>query len=182
MSIERGTSEERSEGGDERLREEQSNMTALDLNADLGESFGRWVLGDDEAMLEVVTSANIACGFHAADPLVMRDTVRLAKRHGVGVGAHPSLPDLQGFGRREMAMSADQAQLLGALQSVSGKEFDALYLKQQTLAHRSALAVDQMYASSGDDPNLRQVVTSAVPLISSHGEMAYQAVTKLGIQ
>jgi putative membrane protein len=82
----------------------------------------------------------------------------------------------------EMAMSADQAQLLGALQSVSGNEFDTLYLKQQTLAHRSALAVEQMYAKSGDDPNLRQLATSAVPLISSHGEMANQAATKLGSQ
>jgi putative membrane protein len=80
----------------------------------------------------------------------------------------------------EMAMSSDQAQLLGALQSVSGNEFDSLYLRQQSLAHRSALAVEQMYAKSGDDPNLRQLATSAVPLISSHGEMADQAATKLG--
>ena len=63
-------------------------------------------------------------------------------------------------------MSADQAQLLGALQSVSGKEFDTLYLKQQTLAHRSALTVEEMYAKSGDDPNLRQSAASAVPVIS----------------
>jgi putative membrane protein len=82
----------------------------------------------------------------------------------------------------EMAMSADEAQLLGALQSVSGNEFDTLYLKQQSLAHRSALAVEQMYANSGDDPNLRQLAISAVPLISSHGEMANQAASKLGSQ
>src|ERR1700712_4284911 len=68
----------------------------------------------------------------------------------------------------EMAMSADQAQLLGALQSVSGNEFDTLYLKQQMLAHRSALAVEQTYAKSGDDPNVRRSATSAVPVISSH--------------
>ena len=80
----------------------------------------------------------------------------------------------------EMAMSADQAQLLGALQSVSGNEFDTLYLKQQTLAHQSALAVEQMYAKSGDDPNLRQLANSAVPLISSHGEMAKEAAAKFG--
>ena len=80
----------------------------------------------------------------------------------------------------EMAMSADQAQLLGALQSVSGNEFDVLYLKQQVLAHRSALTVEQMYAKSGDDPSLRQLATSAVPVISSHGEMASQAAAKLG--
>lgn len=80
----------------------------------------------------------------------------------------------------EMAMSADQAQWLGALQGVSGNEFDTLYLKQQTLAHRSALTVEQMYAKTGDDPNLRQLATSSVPLIASHGEMAIQAATKLG--
>ncbi len=82
----------------------------------------------------------------------------------------------------EMAMSADQAQLLGALQSVSGNEFDTLYLKQQMLAHRSALVVDQMYAKLGDDPNVRQTAMSAVPLVSAHGEMASQAAMKLGRQ
>jgi putative membrane protein len=80
----------------------------------------------------------------------------------------------------EMAMSADQAQLLGALQSVSGKDFDILYLKQQTLAHLSALAVEQMYAKAGDDPALQRLATTTVPLISSHGEMASQAATNLG--
>ncbi len=82
----------------------------------------------------------------------------------------------------EMAMSRDQAHLLGALQSLSGKEFDSLYLKQQALAHRSALAVEDMYAKSGDDPNVRQSATSAVPVISSHIEMANQAAKKLGSQ
>ena len=82
----------------------------------------------------------------------------------------------------EMAMSTDQAQLLGALQGVSGKEFDTLYFKQQVLAHRSALTVEQMYAKSGDDPNLRQLATSAVPLIESHADMANEAATKLGSQ
>ena len=79
----------------------------------------------------------------------------------------------------QMAMSSDQAQLLGALQSVSGKDFDTLYFKQQMLAHRSALAVEEMYAKSGDDPKVRQAATSAVPVISSHSEMADQAATKL---
>ena len=80
----------------------------------------------------------------------------------------------------EMAMSSDQAQLLGALQSVSVKDFDSLYLKQQTLAHRSALVVQEMYAKSGDDPNVRQTATSAVPVISAHIERANEAATKLG--
>lgn len=79
----------------------------------------------------------------------------------------------------EMAMSADQAQLLGGLQGVSGSDFDKLYLKQQTLAHRSALVVEQIYAKSGDDPGLRQFAKSAVPMISEHEAMASQLEAKL---
>jgi len=85
----------------------------INLNADLGESFGAWTMGDDAALLDIVGSANIACGFHAGDPLVMRTTLRLAKARGVSVGAHPSYPDLQGFGRRRMAM--DPAELEAVL-------------------------------------------------------------------
>lgn len=74
----------------------------LNLNADLGESFGAWRMGSDAAMLKIVNSANVACGYHAGDPLVMLETVRLAQDNGVSVGAHPGYPDLQGFGRRRM--------------------------------------------------------------------------------
>ena len=74
----------------------------LNLNSDLGESFGAWTMGGDAAMLTIVNSANVACGFHAGDPLVMCHTVALAKTNGVSVGAHPGFPDLQGFGRRKM--------------------------------------------------------------------------------
>lgn len=77
-------------------------MRVVDLNADLGESFGAWRMGDDGRLLEIVTSANVACGFHAGDPSTIRGTVAEAVRRGVAVGAHPSLPDLQGFGRRKM--------------------------------------------------------------------------------
>src|SRR6185369_14307287 len=72
----------------------------MDLNSDLGEGFAAWTMGDDEAMLDIVTTANIACGFHAGDPMVMRRTLELAKSRGVAVGAHPSFWDLVGFGRR----------------------------------------------------------------------------------
>lgn len=75
-------------------------MTRIDLNSDLGESFGVYTLGNDEAMLEIVTSANVACGFHAGDPLVMAEAIERAGRNGVAVGAHPSFLDLWGFGRR----------------------------------------------------------------------------------
>ena len=77
-------------------------MRTIDLNCDMGESFGAYVIGDDAAMLDLVSSANIACGFHAGDPVVMRRTLRLAREKGVAVGAHPSFADLYGFGRRRI--------------------------------------------------------------------------------
>ncbi len=82
---------------------------SLDLNCDMGESYGPWSVGSDAALLDYVTSANIACGFHAGDPGTMHKTVRLAIGKGVAVGAHPSLPDLQGFGRRAMSITPDEA-------------------------------------------------------------------------
>ena len=80
----------------------------IDLNSDLGESFGRYDLGCDEKLVPLLTSVNAACGFHAGDPLVMRKTVRLAKEAGVSVGAHPGFDDLQGFGRRNIVLSYDE--------------------------------------------------------------------------
>ena len=74
----------------------------VDLNSDMGEGFGPWPMGDDAALLKIVTSANVACGFHAGDPDVMAKVMRLAVENGVGIGAHPGFPDLQGFGRRKM--------------------------------------------------------------------------------
>ncbi len=82
----------------------------IDLNCDMGESFGAYALGADEALLELVTSANIACGFHAGDPVVLDRTVALAKKHGVAVGAHPGFPDLVGFGRRNMDLSPQEVE------------------------------------------------------------------------
>jgi len=84
----------------------------LNLNADLGESFGAWTMGDDENLLQVVNSANIACGFHAGDPLVMGQTLVSAKRHSVSVGAHPGFADLQGFGRRQMLLNEPEVRAL----------------------------------------------------------------------
>lgn len=81
----------------------------VDLNCDMGESFGAYVMGNDTAILETITSANIACGFHAGDPSTMRRTVRMALEKYVGIGVHPGLQDVVGFGRREMAISAEEA-------------------------------------------------------------------------
>ena len=84
----------------------------LNLNSDLGESFGAWKMAGDDAMLRIVNSANVACGYHAGDPLVMIKTAGLAKDHGVSIGAHPSFPDLQGFGRRRMDVPAAELEAM----------------------------------------------------------------------
>jgi len=102
-------------------------INRINLNADLGEGLGPWRMGDDAAMLDIVTSANIACGGHAGDPNVMRETVRLAKESGVSIGAHPSYPDLQGFGRRAMALApaeleSQMAFQIGALAGIAALE------------------------------------------------------------
>ena len=82
-----------------------TQLSALDVNVDMGESFGRWSLGDDAALMPFISSANIACGYHAGDPGVMRRTVAAAVEHGLQIGAHVSLPDLLGFGRRQMKVA-----------------------------------------------------------------------------
>jgi UPF0271 protein len=99
----------------------------LDLNSDVGESFGVYKIGLDEEVIPLITSANIACGYHAGDPSVMRRTVALAKKHGVALGAHPGLPDLVGFGRRAMDVSYEEivdylTYQIGALQAFAVSE------------------------------------------------------------
>jgi len=105
-----------------------SGAVSIDLNADLGEGFGPWRMGEDEALLDVLTSANVACGFHAGDPTIMANTARLARARGVDIGAHVAYPDLQGFGRRAMVidpreladMTVYQLGALAALARVAG--------------------------------------------------------------
>jgi 5-oxoprolinase (ATP-hydrolysing) subunit A len=102
-------------------------MTFIDLNSDLGESFGRWSLGNDVDVMRSITSANVACGFHAGDPGVMRETVRRAKAAGVAVGAHPGFPDLVGFGRRNMSATSQEVEdfviyQVGALAAIAAAE------------------------------------------------------------
>jgi UPF0271 protein len=129
---------------------------AIDLNSDLGESFGAWTLGDDEAMLAVVTSANIACGFHAGDPLTMLDRCRRAATNGVAIGAHVSYRDLAGFGRRAMDIPAGElygdvlyqiAALSGIARSVGAsvayvKPHGALYNRIVSDATQAAAVAD----------------------------------------
>lgn len=104
----------------------------IDLNCDMGEGFGPWPMGNDAALMQYITSANIACGFHAGDPIIMRETVRLALKHHVAIGAHPGFPDLQGFGRREMKMSPEEVfamtlYQIGALQAIARSEGGTLH-------------------------------------------------------
>jgi UPF0271 protein len=108
-------------------RHEVPHMNTIDLNSDVGESFGNYKLGLDEAVIPLITSANIACGFHAGDPSVMRKTVSLAKQHGVALGAHPGFPDLMGFGRRNLDASLNEikdyiAYQVGALHAFAAME------------------------------------------------------------
>ena len=102
-------------------------MHAIDLNSDLGESFGAYTLGMDEKLMEYITSANVACGWHAGDPLVMQKTIRAAAKNGVAVGAHPGYPVLMGFGRREIKITPEEAYTyvlyqLGALDAFARTE------------------------------------------------------------
>jgi 5-oxoprolinase (ATP-hydrolysing) subunit A len=99
-------------------------LTEIDLNCDAGESFGLWTMGDDETLIPLMTSVNIACGAHAGDPLVMRRTLLQAKQHNVAVGAHPGYPDIRGFGRRELALPPDEVEAwtlaqIGALDAMA---------------------------------------------------------------
>src|SRR6478672_1750749 len=105
-------------------------MPSIDLNCDMGESFGAWKMGNDAALMDHVTSVNIACGFHAGDATTIRKTVETALEKGVVIGAHPGYPDLQGFGRRNMSLSSDDvydvvlyqvAALKGICEAAGGK-------------------------------------------------------------
>jgi len=114
--------------------------TVLDINCDLGESFGTYNLGRDEEILGLITSANVACGFHAGDPHVMRKTVAMAKRNGVRVGAHPGLPDLVGFGRRAMEVSPSELKDIFTYQIGALKGFvEAAGIELQHVVQHGAL-------------------------------------------
>ncbi|MCH4562773.1 LamB/YcsF family protein [Halomonas sp. EGI 63088] len=133
-------------------------MPRLLLNADMGESFGPWVMGLDHEVMPCVDLANVACGFHASDPDVMRRTVRLAREHGVTVGAHPAYPDLVGFGRRSLACSAGEVENLvlyqvGALAGIARAEgLEVGYVKPH----------GALYNDMARDPGILSAVMRAV--------------------
>jgi len=137
-------------------------MTTIDINADLGESFGVYSLGKDPVLMPYITSCNIACGFHAGDPHVMSTTVRLAKKHNVQVGAHPGYPDLQGFGRRRMDMAPEDIETMvlyqiGALAAFCRAE-------QVELSHVKPHGA--LYNQAAKDPRLAIAITRAVARFS----------------
>ena len=133
----------------------------IDFNCDMGESFGMYKMGYDEEVIKYITSANIACGFHAGDPGWMRWTVKLAEDRGVGVGAHPSFPDLAGFGRRNMTASPDEVRndviyQMGALQA---------FTKAGKLQHVKPHGA--MYNMAVDDEDLARAICEAVIEVDS---------------
>ena len=133
-------------------------MYKVDLNSDLGESFGRYTLGMDADILQLVSSANVACGYHASDPLVMNKTIAMAKETGVRVGAHPGFPDLMGFGRRNMDVSPAEAKAytlyqLGALDAFC----KAHGVKMQHVKPHGA-----MYNMAGKDYALSKAICEAI--------------------
>jgi len=130
----------------------------IDLNCDMGESFGAYVIGRDDTVVRYVTSASVACGFHAGDPVVMRSTVRLAKKHGVSVGAHPGYPDLMGFGRRNMCLAPHEVRdyltyQIGALRAFCDSE----QIQLQHVKPHGAL-----YNMAVDDPDLTNAVIESL--------------------
>lgn len=138
-------------------------MTKIDLNCDMGESFGRYTLGSDPDLMNEISSANIACGFHAGDPTVMRRTVRMAIEKGVAIGAHPGLPDLEGFGRRRMELSPEEVfdmvtYQLGALQA---------FARQEGGIVRHVKPHGALYNMAAADKPLAEAIAAAVHAIDS---------------
>ncbi len=159
-------------------------MYKVDLNCDMGESFALYELGNDEEMMKYITSANIACGFHAGDPQVMRRTVELAKEHGVGIGAHPGFPDLLGFGRRYMTCTAREVKDYITYQTGALREFArALQVDIQHCKPHGALFMKAM-----EDKQLARAVLEAIHEVNpetivfalNHSEV-WEEAQKMGI-
>jgi UPF0271 protein len=156
--------------------------TKVDLNADMGESYGRWTLGDDAALMPHLTSANIACGFHGGDPHVMRTTVTLALEHGVGIGAHVAFPDLIGFGRRRLAATPEEIQDYVVYQAGAIRAFaEAAGGRLQHVKPHGAL-----YTSIVDSPEYARAVAGAVALLGRDvillmPPVVEQAATQAGV-
>ena len=130
----------------------------IELNCDMGESFGIYKAGNDEEIMPLIDIANVACGFHASDPNHMRKTVALAKKHGVKVGAHPSFPDLQGFGRREMKMPRQDIKSMIMYQVGALKSF----LDEQGMPLNHIKPHGSLYVMAAKDENMANAIADAV--------------------
>lgn len=157
----------------------------IDLNSDLGESFGAWRLGEDATMFELVSSANVACGFHAGDPVTMRDSAGLAARHGVTLGAHPGYRDLAGFGRRAMDVDPSEiaAELLYQLGALDAAARVAGVRVRYVKAHGA------LYHRLADDEAAASAFATAVAsfdrelwLLGGAGSALADAATDAGLQ
>ncbi len=157
----------------------------IDLNADAGESFGNWKLGRDEELFPLISSVNVACGFHAGDPLTIRHTLKLAQQTGVAVGAHPGFPDLVGFGRREMAATPDEvyADVLYQVGALSA----FLKVAQAPLHHIKAHGA--LYNRATKDPETARAIAQAardfdpaIPLVVLPNTPLEVEAQKLGLR
>lgn len=159
-------------------------MYQVDLNCDLGESFGAYKIGMDEQVIPLISSANIACGFHASDPVVMDKTVSMAAAQNIGIGAHPGFPDLQGFGRREMKLSPSEVRALLIYQTGALMAFaKAAGMELQHVKPHGAL-----YNMAGKDESLALAVCEGIRtvddkliLLGQPGSMMEKAAGKLGL-
>ncbi|HYT09153.1 MAG TPA: 5-oxoprolinase subunit PxpA, partial [Mycobacteriales bacterium] len=156
----------------------------MDLNADVGESYGAWILGEDEAVLDVVTSANVACGFHAGDPLTLLRTVTAAADRGVVVGAQVSYPDLVGFGRRDMELApeeitADVLYQVGALDGIARAAGTGVSYVKPHGALYNRLARDGATAAAVAEAVRRY--DSTLPMLLLAGSVGLRAVAEAGL-
>ena len=156
----------------------------MDLNCDMGESFGRYKLGDDAAVMPFISSVNIACGYHAGDPLVMQATLRLARQYKLAIGAHPGWHDLQGFGRREMSLSAQETEaiMLYQIGALAG------FAKAERLELRHVKPHGALYNQAARDRVLADAIARAVKafnpdliLVGLAGSSLIEAGTELGL-
>ncbi|HEY0340429.1 MAG TPA: 5-oxoprolinase subunit PxpA [Steroidobacteraceae bacterium] len=159
-----------------------NTTTTVEINCDMGEGFGLYKLGDDQALLPYIDVANVACGFHASDPTIMRRIVGQAKEAGVRVGAHPSLPDLQGFGRREMKIAAQDltALVLYQVGALSG------FLRAEGMALNHIKPHGALYGMAAKDERIAGAICDVaeifgVPLMGSRGTLHEEVCRLRGI-
>ena len=157
-------------------------MVAIDLNSDLGESFGRYTVGNDEAVMGLITSANVACGVHAGDPDVMAQTVAVAAQRGVAIGAHPGFPDRQGFGRRYLAMDPLEVEHLVTYQVAALAGFTKGHRLHHVKPHGA------LYNAAAKDYDLALAICRGVkqfdpglPLYGLAGSALLQAAAEVGL-